>query len=1626
MSTPMLTSRPPSNIPHAQPPVGYAPHVTPAAEQANREEATRQRGGALRRLFRMNREPEAVDVKRVLDAQVESTFAKGDDRSSRHRFRAAAADIRGQPAAQDAMAERECARAEIESMFEGISPRFIDQLLDKRETSDIPIYGHAPRYAQAIVLATALAQATGGDAQRAQDVMNAWNLQAESDPARFTETVQADDLATQCLLAKTELGWDILTAFAPSRYVRLGDTDDERRHMSTALRACAHLLENLPFEGEGFPRPRDLNEASMLAKSIVDQGQPAPNDDEPLPDANPAMGFERNVIAARALMGSLSTSPSRKEREAILLFKPRGGERDIGNVSTMRHRLNQLFSDHNEKRGLFGRMPTMNQRVMDTLAKRTMSELVEHLEEVLAPPLRMENGVLAPDPDFVAPLTDDRVRTALHFTALKAFIDRVDHRTRRASIDLKGGEFKELLDATARKLEISPKELSRHPAWQEAYAECKQLNVDKLRAWMREVDIDPATSDLGEHLRTLDRMQQGKASNAQGVRELVNTMRPGSSIAFTSRGATGPNVTLWATIAPEAWKHKWGHPTITPLPTGSRIRGRGAAVVLSGDEGPDGAQVDIDSGTFDRKSWTILAGAVAQIHSEDPAGASQNFWWQVFEYGWHGSQETSEGVKLRITADKFDEAKRLAGKVLETLAGMTPSEEGDDEHLDGWDGLVDKHYDADYISVHRQTREEKLEKGRIAQTMTVLGQNTPFGASAAIPHNKWIAGGVNSWWNAFAMQFSRTKATLKSQTRGADDIAQTSTRREQHTTLGGLTYPQPSLLAPGQIASTSVSGGLGAWWLPMKRFVKGLESGEAMLCLPPPGSNGTPYQEWAMTELEYIEWQTQLFGASSPTPPEHMQNHILPDRPQSARGGHMVVVRRYATPEAAARLRSTFDRIATMSGDPTAGPTIQREMDRAGARLLDESTWSEDMVVSYEYTNQQERVSGMPPIAYQKQRFVGTVERDRQHVLGRTGGRNTVIGTRVPEKSVPDEENARIFRRNMPTRFAPALPGVQQSPMQQLIRKIFAGYAQEWRPVDPVLLPSHMQIYGPFFHLIQMRARLYPQGTPIGDALHALLRTTDSMAMVDCDPKHSPAEIMVKFERLRREYAIRHIPEGETVPDNLDELKDEFWKDLDVASFFADNFYPPLRPLAHKKPQKPIRSMKDHVEEYREINKLDMSPKNVRPGSSTVPLEEVADSPSPRFKNLFQWDQEPTSKGQMADKKFDSVRRTILNKRQLIDEQGIDPNANGTHYSGRQQPETLAIIVGNYVKRTGDRGFLVECLPQMMKEWFNRMRGAENLMPGTIFNGVAMKPDGDIISALIDYGTPLGARPEGYAEDNQIADEELARLDINRAYTFGEQRNGAAIGTDFNKAQRSPVDGRRELTYSAPLAENAHMLKAERVIIEALREAGHHEMADLMEQFNNERLRVMQKTYLVPRTDTTLKPGSGARTPMMVGSYYRLREGELHPLLSAEIANALWAGIVPPEDIEWAVKALESLTTPDGLMATADVDSDEQWDGFNFWAMHAMKAVEGLLDYGQVELAERIALGFMKNAQAVLAKFGITAEKYNPNGQVGRGGEYPVEPNMTMTNETLAYFASLFKSCEAVYKQPLAKEPVTA
>jgi neutral trehalase len=218
-----------------------------------------------------------------------------------------------------------------------------------------------------------------------------------------------------------------------------------------------------------------------------------------------------------------------------------------------------------------------------------------------------------------------------------------------------------------------------------------------------------------------------------------------------------------------------------------------------------------------------------------------------------------------------------------------------------------------------------------------------------------------------------------------------------------------------------------------------------------------------------------------------------------------------------------------------------------------------------------------------------------------------------------------------------------------------------------------------------------------------------------------------------------------------------------------------------------------------------------------------------------------------------------------------------------------------------------------------------------------------------------------------------------------------------------------------PLQENSHLVLAEQVLVRALDANGDTGMAGVMKRINGDRIATMRSVFFKPSPDGTLT----------AGAYYRLREGELHPLLTSEIANALWAGVADDEGVDWIANRLKKdLSTPDGLMASAAVDSPEQWDGRKFWAIPTLKAVMGLERVKRFEDAEEVAVAYARNSWLTYVNTGHTFEKNGPNGQPGGGGEYRVEANMTMTNETLEYLASRYPKVREILNRPMPAAPI--
>ncbi|MES2881465.1 MAG: trehalase family glycosidase, partial [Bacteroidota bacterium] len=101
---------------------------------------------------------------------------------------------------------------------------------------------------------------------------------------------------------------------------------------------------------------------------------------------------------------------------------------------------------------------------------------------------------------------------------------------------------------------------------------------------------------------------------------------------------------------------------------------------------------------------------------------------------------------------------------------------------------------------------------------------------------------------------------------------------------------------------------------------------------------------------------------------------------------------------------------------------------------------------------------------------------------------------------------------------------------------------------------------------------------------------------------------------------------------------------------------------------------------------------------------------------------------------------------------------------------------------------------------------------------------------------------------------------------------------------------------------------------------------------------------------------------------------------------------------------------PGGLLTTIE-KTGQQWDAPNGWAPLQFISVQGLLSYGQENLAKIIAERWMEVNEKVFRRTGKMLEKYNVEDMdlEGGGGEYPTQDGFGWSNGVYLKFHEMFK-----------------
>jgi alpha,alpha-trehalase len=122
----------------------------------------------------------------------------------------------------------------------------------------------------------------------------------------------------------------------------------------------------------------------------------------------------------------------------------------------------------------------------------------------------------------------------------------------------------------------------------------------------------------------------------------------------------------------------------------------------------------------------------------------------------------------------------------------------------------------------------------------------------------------------------------------------------------------------------------------------------------------------------------------------------------------------------------------------------------------------------------------------------------------------------------------------------------------------------------------------------------------------------------------------------------------------------------------------------------------------------------------------------------------------------------------------------------------------------------------------------------------------------------------------------------------------------------------------------------------------------------------------------------------------------------------LYAKIATTKQAAAVAKRIEKDFLKDGGLITTLDETGQQWDSPNGWAPLQWIAIEGLRNYGHYQLADTIKKRWMATNVGVFNEKAKMVEKYdvvNP-GQLGGGGEYPLQDGFGWTNGVLAALLS--------------------
>ena len=442
---------------------------------------------------------------------------------------------------------------------------------------------------------------------------------------------------------------------------------------------------------------------------------------------------------------------------------------------------------------------------------------------------------------------------------------------------------------------------------------------------------------------------------------------------------------------------------------------------------------------------------------------------------------------------------------------------------------------------------------------------------------------------------------------------------------------------------------------------------------------------------------------------------------------------------------------------------------------------------------------------------------------------------------------------------------------------------------------------------------------------------SDEKTFLDCMPRATPVEIMERFQSAKDSAGFN------------------------LKAFVGEYFDPPWRPSR--------ASFADSLPAPEAFIRSSWAVARRQPEQSgagsllSLPQPYIVSGGS--FRELHYWDSYFIMLGLQADNEAGQMQALLDNLAYLIDSYGYIPSGNRTYYLGRTNPPVFAGMVEMLATEIGDAVYR-RYLSQLEKEYEFWMKGSDRLSVDTpAVRRVVRLSDKAILNRYWNERTE--PRPENHALDYNLAKESGEGTEAIYRNLLAGAESGWGNASRWRTDPQSPNSIRT--TKLVPVDLNALMYHLENVLVKANQLAENVERVAELLRAANARKEAMLKYCWDPElgffTDFDFEHFSSAGVATLAGIYPLCFNIATH-----EQGKAC------------ALRVRDWFLQPGGVVTSLN-KTGEFWDAPYGWASLQWMTIQGLRNYGEVELADELKSRWLRYNVRMYEEYGQLFDRYN-------------------------------------------------